>query len=85
MTPRPARRALVLMLMLAAGPGAAAVSALEPASPGPAAEATTRDVVFLAEDRPVFLRLRVSAGDRPFDTAWPDALRELHACLASVD
>jgi Ca2+-binding EF-hand superfamily protein len=62
--------AVLLGLVMAAAPA--------PASPeGPAA----RDVVFLAEDRPVFLRLRVSTGDRPFDAAWPDSVRTIHACL----
>ncbi len=40
-----------------------------------------RSVVFLAEDRPVFLRLRVTTGDRPFEESWPDSVRALHACL----
>ena len=39
-------------------------------------------VAFLAEDRPVFLRLRVTTGDRPFDAAWPDSIK---AILASLD
>ena len=42
---------------------------------------TARDMVFLAEDRPVFLRLVITTGDRPFDAAWPDSVRALHACL----
>jgi Ca2+-binding EF-hand superfamily protein len=40
-----------------------------------------REVVFLAEDRPIFLRLRVTIGDRPFDDAWSDSVHALHACL----
>ncbi|AGA28195.1 EF-hand domain-containing protein [Singulisphaera acidiphila] len=40
-----------------------------------------RNVVFLGEERPVFLRLRVMAGDRPFDAAWLDSIRTIHACL----
>ncbi|MDR3636700.1 MAG: hypothetical protein P4L84_23050 [Isosphaeraceae bacterium] len=42
---------------------------------------TGRDLVFLAEDRPVFVRLRVTTGDRPFDEGWPASVQTLHACL----
>jgi len=40
-----------------------------------------RDLVFLGEERPVFLRLRVTAGSRPFEADWPESVRTLHACL----
>lgn len=64
---------------------ALALAAAAPADVAPATAATgregARDLVFLAEDRPVFLRLRVMTGDRPFDAAWPASVRAIHACL----
>ncbi|WP_406699076.1 hypothetical protein V5E97_09375 [Singulisphaera sp. Ch08] len=61
--------------------------ALVAAAPDPADDAseavgdTARTLVFLGEERPVFLRLQVTAGDRPFDAAWPESIRIIHACL----
>lgn len=40
-----------------------------------------RTVIFLAEDRPIFVRLRITLGDRPFDAAWPDSVQALRDCL----
>ncbi len=77
MSPAPAFAALVLWATCACA-GAA------PADDGPkasTADRIARSVVFLAEDRPVFLRLRVMTGDRPFDSAWPDSIRAFHDCL----
>jgi Ca2+-binding EF-hand superfamily protein len=42
---------------------------------------SSRVLVFLAEDRPVFLELRLEAGGRPFDDGWPRAVREIYECL----
>jgi len=66
MRPSPALAALAL------------VAASTHAAPGGEA---ARDVVFLAEERPVILRLMVSAGGRPFDAAWLASVRALRACL----
>jgi Ca2+-binding EF-hand superfamily protein len=43
--------------------------------------ATTRDLVFLAEERPVFVRLRITTGGRPFDEGWTESVRALFATL----
>src|SRR5205823_9737626 len=68
--------------------GAAAflVIALAAAPPqGPPPEATgseaARHLVLLAENRPVFVRLRVTSQGRPFEASWIDSVRTLHASL----
>ena len=48
--------------------------------PRPAAMAA-RHLIFLAENRPVFLRLRVTSQGRPFEASWIDSVRTLHASL----
>jgi len=63
--------ATLLALALAASPAQEAA---------PSAEAV-RDLVFLADNRPVFLRLRVMLDDRPFEASWMDSVRTLHASL----
>ncbi len=40
-----------------------------------------RNIVFLGEERPVFLRLRVTTGDRSFDAGWSESIRSIHDCL----
>ena len=40
-----------------------------------------RDLIFLAENRPIFVRLRVTCRGRPFEASWIDSIRALHASL----
>lgn len=75
------RSAHVLLALVASSLLASAVLAGDDPSSAAATGESTCDVVFLAEERPVFLRLRVSAGDRPFDAAWPESIRTIHAGL----
>lgn len=56
-------------------------SALAAASPAAPTDEVVRNVVFLAEERPVFLRLRVTLGERPFDEAWPGSVETLLTAL----
>jgi Ca2+-binding EF-hand superfamily protein len=42
---------------------------------------SVRGLVFLAEDRPVFLRLRVSQGEQPFESQWIQSVQRIHQCL----
>ncbi|HZW30681.1 MAG TPA: EF-hand domain-containing protein [Isosphaeraceae bacterium] len=65
---------LVLILALAAPP------AQEPAPGGTGSDAA-RHLIFLAEDRPLLVRLRVMCQDRPFEASWIDSVRTLHASL----
>jgi Ca2+-binding EF-hand superfamily protein len=60
-----------------------ALAAAFPDEPPPAANGNdaARHLVFLAENRPVFLRLQVRSGDRPFEASWIDSIRILHASL----
>ncbi len=44
-------------------------------------EETVRMLVFLAERRPIFLRLRITSGGHPLEAAWLDAVRSVHAGL----
>jgi len=48
---------------------------------GDKAESSQRELVFLAEDRPVFLRMRTTLGGQSFEQAWPDSIRALVTCL----
>jgi Ca2+-binding EF-hand superfamily protein len=66
--------ALVLVLGLAA--------AAQPQQAPPAVESQTeRHLVFLAETRPIFVRLRVRSQDRPFEASWTESVRLLHTTL----
>ena len=57
---------------------AAAAPAQNPASaPAAAASETAHDLIFLAENRPVFVRLRITSGDRPFEASWIDSVRAI--------
>ena len=40
-----------------------------------------QDVIFTGENRPIFLRLRMTLGDRPFRVAWMDSVKAMHAFL----
>jgi EF hand len=40
-----------------------------------------QDVMFLTETRPIFIRLRLDAGEKSFRTAWFDAVKAIHAYL----
>ena len=65
----------IIVLALAAAP--------PPQEPGPGATEgdSARHLVFLAETRPIFVRLRVTSGGRPFEASWIDSVRALHASL----
>ncbi len=76
---RPTRAILALALALALAASATlADEKPRPATPGPE---TVQDVIFLGENRPIFLRLRMTLGDRPFRVAWKDSVRAMHAFL----
>jgi Ca2+-binding EF-hand superfamily protein len=62
---------------------AIALSATPPQESAPDAtrNETGRYLVFLAENRPVFLRLRIALDDRPFEASWIDSVRTLQASL----
>ena len=66
--------AAVMVLALAAAP-------LQEPAPAATGGAAARDLIFLAENRPIFVRLRVTCGDRPFEATWIDSVRALHASL----
>jgi Ca2+-binding EF-hand superfamily protein len=63
------------------------VLALASAAPGqetaPAATEAdaARHLVFLADQRPIFLRLRITSQGRPFDASWLESVRTIHAAL----
>ena len=52
-------------------------------NPAPAATASggVHDLIFLAENRPVFLRLRITRGDRPFEASWIESVQSVHKSL----
>lgn len=72
--------ALLLPLLLGVGPGDE-TRATAGSDPADAAAVTTRNLVFLAEQRPVFLRLRIKIGPRDLEAAWPDSVQALLTCL----
>jgi Ca2+-binding EF-hand superfamily protein len=51
------------------------------AVPAPAEKEAAHHLVFLAENRPIFVRLRITSRGRPFEAAWLDSVRLLHASL----
>jgi Ca2+-binding EF-hand superfamily protein len=67
--------AWVVFTLLAAAP--------QPVEPARAAaeDDGARNLIFLAENKPIFLRLRVKSEGRPFEDSWIDAIRALHATL----
>jgi Ca2+-binding EF-hand superfamily protein len=60
-----------------------AVAAIATQDTAPAAPEgnAARQLIFLAEHRPIFVRLRVTSQGRPFDASWIDSVRTLHANL----
>jgi Ca2+-binding EF-hand superfamily protein len=40
-----------------------------------------QDVMFLGENRPIFIRLRLDAGGKAFRTAWLDSVKAIHSYL----
>ena len=66
--------AAVLMLALAAAPR-------QDAAPAAPVSEAGHQLIFLAESRPVFLRLRISSDGRPFEASWIDSVRTMHAAL----
>ncbi len=69
---------LVLALATAAPAFGAGLQTPPPAAPESDA---ARHLIFLAEHRPIFVRLRVTSQGRPFEAAWIDSVRTLHASL----
>jgi Ca2+-binding EF-hand superfamily protein len=64
----------LLVLALASAPGQETAPA---ATEGEAA----RHLVFLADRRPIFLRLRITSQGRPLDASWIESVRAIHATL----
>jgi Ca2+-binding EF-hand superfamily protein len=60
-----------------------ALATAPPQEPAPAAAESdpARYLIFLAESRPVFVRLRVTLQGRPFEASWIDSVRSLHSTL----
>ncbi len=42
---------------------------------------SVQDVIFVSDVRPMFIRLRLDAGDKSFRSAWLDAVKGIHAYL----
>jgi Ca2+-binding EF-hand superfamily protein len=42
---------------------------------------SVQDVIFLGDNRPIFLRLRMTLGPRAFRVAWMDSVKAMHAYL----
>jgi hypothetical protein len=72
--------AMATLARTAAGAGAGDDRPPLPAAIGTGREAV-QDVMFLADARPIFIRLRLGAGDRSFRAAWLDAAKAIHAYL----
>jgi Ca2+-binding EF-hand superfamily protein len=66
--------AAFIVLALTAAP------AQEPVPAG-ADDDDARHLIFLAENRPIFVRLRVRSQGRPFKASWIDSIRTLYASL----
>jgi Ca2+-binding EF-hand superfamily protein len=49
--------------------------------PAAAASAGARHLMFLADNRPIFIVLRVKLQDGPFEASWIDSVRMIHASL----
>lgn len=60
-----------------------ALGAAPPQQPSPAAAEndSARELIFLAENRPVFVRLHVTSEGKPFEALWIGSIRALHATL----
>lgn len=76
---------LIAIGLLAAGDGSPAEKAVAPAKAAapaiPTGPASVQDVIFLGENKPVVLRLRIAMGGRPFRSAWTDSVLALHRYL----
>jgi len=70
-------------MMAAAALMVLSLAAALPQETAPAASDSdaARHLIFLAENRPIFLRLRVTSQGRPFEASWIDSVRMLHASL----
>ena len=66
--------AAVLVLALAAAPS-------QTTAPTAAGSEIAHDLIFLAENRPVFIRLRISTADRPFEASWIESVSTIHKSL----
>src|SRR6516162_8278757 len=66
--------AVVFLLSLAAAP---------PQQPAPSATGadSARQLIFLAETRPIFLALHLTSAGRSFEASWIDSIRSIHASL----
>ena len=60
---------------------ALAAALQEESGPAAAGKEAGRYLVFLAENRPVFVRLRIALHGRPFEASWNDSVRMLHTSL----
>jgi len=60
---------------------AAVVAPAQQPAPASAGNDPVRHLVFLAENRPIFVRLKVTSEGRPFEASWIDSVRTLHASL----
>jgi Ca2+-binding EF-hand superfamily protein len=67
---------------VAADDGPASKAQTNPSPPGAAAGPdAVQDVIFLGDRRPIFVRLRMTLGGRPFRAAWSDSVRAMHDFL----
>jgi Ca2+-binding EF-hand superfamily protein len=72
---------MAALLVLALAPAHADDSSpAQPKATGTSAD-SAQDVMFLTDTRPLFIRLRLGAGDQSFRTAWLDAVKVIHAYL----
>ncbi len=75
------RSVIPAVLALLACPTARAADNHPPAAAASADKDAVQDVIFLADDRPIFIRLRLDAGGKGFRSAWVDAVKAIHAYL----
>ncbi len=66
----------VLVLALAA-----AAAQEQDTAPAATEGDAARHLIFLADHRPIFLRLRITSQGRPFDATWMESVRAIHASL----
>ena len=52
-----------------------------PTPAAPDAAESVQDLIFLGDNRPIFVRLRMTLGARPFRIAWMDSVKAMHAYL----
>ncbi len=77
------RRPMLALGLAAASLGADGPSPAPPAAPMPKVSGpeSVQDLAFLGENRPIFARLRVGVGPRPFRAAWMDSVKAMHSFL----